>query len=579
MLDWLFNRGEKRSKVRSAHPSDPAIWELLGGGYGSTGGIPVNVSSALQLAVVYRCIMVISEGLAWLPIETYRRKSGDTRERDRAVAAYRLLNEAPNPEQLPSEFRQEGNAHMLSRGAGYAEIVLSRLGEPVELWPIHPDRVEVERDKQGRRVYRIEPQSRTRSNDPQRAPQQGTRTLYEHEVFRFRGSQIDGSKPMGVIDRARQVVGAALAAQDYGLRFFENDARPSIVIESKKQLSETAAERLANSIRDKFTGANRHKPLVLEDETTVKPFSITPEAAQFLETRRFTIPEICRLFGVPPHKVFELEGAKFNNIEQMQRLFAVDTLLPIARRNEQEIDAKLIRPYAGVRAYCEHDLSAQLKGDTKTRYEAHEIGLRTGILSIDEVRASENLNPLPNDAGRAHYVPLNMGKVEDVGSSDSKSKAEPEPDTEEDEDRSRGLLAGERMVLEPVIGATLERILAREGNALGRKASKIDDSAELAEEASVWAGNQLDAVRRDLAPVLLAIARCLGEAEPETFAAVHAGNFARRYADDVEHDYRDDWIRRAGGGAAGLKAIIEQRKRDKPAQWVNDLLHEHGDAS
>ena len=400
MLARLF---EKRY-----HPSEePPAWFNLWTSSQTAAGVDVTPDSSLQATAVFACVRCIAESSAILPLILYRRMEERGKERAVGHPLYGLLHDSPNPEMTSVEYRETLTGHLATWGNCYSNIVWSRSGYPMELWPLRPDRMTVKRENgQLRYIYRL--------------PDGEERALRYQDVWHIRGLGSNGLVGYSPIALAMQAVGLTLAAEEFGGRFFGNGASPGGVLEHPGALSDEAHSRVRKSWEEMHRGLdNSHRVAILEEGMSYKQVGIPPDQAQFLETRKFQISEIARIFRVPPHKIADLDRATFSNIEHMSIEFVTDTLMPWLVRWEQRISLSLLTPTERNEYFAQHLVEGLLRGDTTSRYQAYQIGRQGGWLSANDIRELENLNPI--DGGDVYLVPLNMVPADQVGQMDSVS--------------------------------------------------------------------------------------------------------------------------------------------------------------
>ncbi len=372
-------------------PESPGWWRK------PSAGVYVDENVALTYAAVWICCRVIAEAIAAMPWHVMGR-SGDKRTRIEGHPADWLIHIAPNSELSAYSFRETLLFWALTWGNGYAEIERDGSLRPIALWPIEPDRVRPQRDASGTLVYEVTNSTSGRAVIPAR------------DVFHLRGPGWNGLQGYSPIDLARESIALGLATEKFGSAFFGNGAVPGGVIEAPEtfELSVDAKRIMLEEFNAVHRGpANYGKVAYLDGGMTYKQISVPPEAAQFLETRQHQVLEICRWYKVPPHKVYELTRATYNNVEQQQIEFLTETLVPWIVRLEQEADAKLLGPYQRGRLYTKIKPEALLRGDLKSRYEAYAVGRQWGWLSINDVRALEDLDPIKK-GGDEYLTPLNM---------------------------------------------------------------------------------------------------------------------------------------------------------------------------
>ncbi len=404
----LFDRFRSRDK-----PTDgrrPRNWYTNSGLsflFGSTSaGKVVNERTALQTTAVYACVRILAEAVAGLPLHVYR-YVGDGREKHPGHQLYRLLHDAPNPEMTSFVFREVLMTHLLVYGNAYAQIVRDGRGQPVALYPLLPSHMTVDRDDNGNIVY-------TYRSD------KGDKKLRRFDVLHIPALGFDGLIGYSPIAMAKQAIGAAIAVDEYGAAFFKNGASPGGVLEHPGVIKDI--QRVKDSWNAGFQGTvNAHKIGVLEDGMKFHPIGIPPNEAQFLETRKYSTNEICRLFKVPPHLVGDLEKATFSNIEHQSIDFVVHSVSPWVTRWEQCLQQALILPSEQTDVFIRFNLDGLLRGDYKSRMEGYAIGRQNGWLSANDVRSLEELNKIPADQGgdlfliNGNMVPMTFStqKMED----------------------------------------------------------------------------------------------------------------------------------------------------------------------
>ena len=348
----------------------------------SVSGMRVSPDSAMRLAAVYACVRILSETMASLPLVLYRARADGGKDRVTDHWLYRVLGKKPNRYQNPFEWREMLQGHLALRGNAFCQILTNGRGEVTELIPIHPDRVRLELLAQGDYRYRI-----------QNAAGQEM-VLRRGEVWHLRGLSSDGLLGLSPIELSRESLGMALAAQDYGARFFSNDAKPTGGwIEFPGNFEDSEAKRVfRESYQAAQSGANRGKVLVLENGMKFHEVGVTNKDAQFLELRKFQITDIARLFRVPPHMIADLDRATFSNIEQQSLEFVMHTMTPWAERWEASIEADLMLD--GDQLEVEFDFANLMRGDAASRSAYYQSGIQNGWLTRNEARVAENLNPI-----------------------------------------------------------------------------------------------------------------------------------------------------------------------------------------
>jgi len=398
-MSWLGRmlHPEKRLTVQDLD----TLMDRAVSGYPTASGIDLNDQTALSCMAVYAAVRLLSETVGSLPGHVMRQTDGG-KEKALSHPLYPILHEQANPEQTAMEWRETAMCHLLLRGNHYSEKQYDQAGRLIALWPIHPDRVRVERTTASAPLsYRIT------------VPGSGTEVrLGADRMLHLRGLSSNGVTGWSPIAVARQAVGLAIAAQDYGARLFKNDTRPGGVLEHPQKLSEPAYKRLRTSIEEQHQGlSNAHRMMILEEGMKWSQVGINPDEAQFLESRKFSVTEIARLFNIPPHFLRDLDRATFSNIEQQAIEFVVYSLRPWLVRLEQRLKIELLSPADRITHYIKFNVDGLLRGDIKTRYEAYQIGKVNGWINADEIRELEDMNPIPGAHGQEYWQPVNLGVV------------------------------------------------------------------------------------------------------------------------------------------------------------------------
>ncbi len=394
----------RASDVDPRHPNDPRLLEWFGGGRQTTAGIPVDEETALTLAAVFAAVRILSTVAAYLPIDVYRREENGDRDVDREHAASLLLREEPNPEQTPFMFRCAMKSRTVLWGNSYAEIERTKGGEPIALWPIHPQRVKPSRMKNKNRTLYYEVAPSTEEAGSSKA------TIPAEDMLHLPNLPPGGNGVVGksTISYARDSIGLALGAERTGSAFYANGMKPSGILKHPETLSKEARDRLQESMHKKFGGSsNIGKLMILEEGMDFTSMTIPPEDAQFLQTREFQDEEVARWFGVPQHLIGMLKRATNNNIEHQSLEFIMFTLEPWLTMEAQEFKRKLLREAEKRDWYIEHNVDGLLKGDTEKRKNLYAAARQWGWLNINEIRRKENLNGI-GEQGDIYLQPVNM---------------------------------------------------------------------------------------------------------------------------------------------------------------------------
>lgn len=404
-----FLSGFFRSRDKPYDKAADAGYSFLFGG--TTSGKPVNERTAMQTTAVYACVRILSETLASLPLHVYEYREDGGKKLVHDHPLYYILHDEPNPEMTSFIFRETLMSHLLIWGNAYAQIIRDGAGRVLGLYPLLPDKMDVQRDEKGRIFYVY---SRNSDENPMFKEYGGIR-LKAEEVLHIPGLGFDGLIGYSPIAMAKNAVGMTLACEEYGASFFANGANPGGVLEHPGVLKDPAKVRESwNSV---YRGVgNAHKVAVLEEGMKYQQIGIPPEEAQFLETRKFQINEIARLYRIPPHMVGDLEKSSFSNIEQQSLEFVKYTLDPWVVRWEQSLQRSLFLPDEKNRYFIKLNVDGLLRGDYKSRMDGYAIGRQNGWFSSNDIREMENMNPISDEeGGNLYLVNGAMTKLADAG--------------------------------------------------------------------------------------------------------------------------------------------------------------------
>ena len=392
---------------------------------GSTSGKRVNERTSMQMTAVYSCVRILSEAVAGLPLHLYQYTDNSSKEKAVEHPLYFLLHDEPNPEMTSFVFRETLMTHLLLWGNAYAQIIRNGKGEIMALYPLMPDRMTVDRDEKGRLYYEY-----MVSSDDAPTMKGGTVKLPPSEVLHIPGLGFDGLVGYSPIAMAKNAIGMAIACEEYGAKFFANGAQPSGVLEHPGTLKDPS--RVRESWQSTFGGShNANKVAVLEEGMKYTPISISPEQAQFLETRKFQINEIARIFRVPPHMVGDLEKSSFSNIEQQSLEFVKYTLDPWVSRWEQSMARSLLTAEEKKKYFVKFNVDGLLRGDYQSRMNGYAVGRQNGWMSANDIRELENLDRIPEEAGGDLYlINGNMMPLSMSGAAYQKGKEEPNENEE-----------------------------------------------------------------------------------------------------------------------------------------------------
>ena len=393
---------------------------------GTTSGKAVTERSAMQMTAVYSCVRILAEAVAGLPLHLYRYKEDGGKEKALDHPLYLLLHDEPNPEMSSFVFRETLMTHLLLWGNAYAQIIRNGKGEVIALYPLMPNRMVVDRDIHGQLYYQY-----TRSTEEAPTMKGVTVNLPPSDVLHIPGLGFDGLVGYSPIAMAKNAIGMAIACEEYGAKFFANGAAPGGVLEHPGTIKDP--QRVRESWQSTFGGSgNSNKIAVLEEGMKYTPIGISPEQAQFLETRKFQINEIARIFRVPPHMVGDLEKSSFSNIEQQSLEFVKYTLEPWLVRWEQSIQRTLFSPEEKKRYFAKFNVEGLLRGDYASRMSGYATARQNGWMSANDIRELENMDRIPaEEGGDLYLINGNMLPLGNAGAfADTQTGKEENPDEE-----------------------------------------------------------------------------------------------------------------------------------------------------
>lgn len=389
---------QKRSD--SFHVSQtPPGWVVRGYGEESYAGEYVTVEGALSVASVLSAFTILMEDTASLPLITYLRLERG-KQRNPNSPYYPILHDMPNPEHTSMVYREFIMGHLLGWGNHFSQKIWDKNGVLRELWPLRPDRMKVFREN-GQRKYLY-----TEMNGKKRA-------FRQEEIWHIPAFGFDGLIGYSRITLARNAIGLSVAAEKFGSKFFQNGAVPGLALRHPKQLGDDAFKHLTESWNENYKGAdNAHKFVILEEDMSIEKIGIPPDDAQFIETRRFQLGEIARMFRVPPHMLGDVERSTSwgSGIEQQELGYLSHTLRPWLKRIEQQAQKDLLLESERKSTVIEHLVEDFLRTDLGARMAAYVQAITNGIMTRNEARERENLIPM---AGLDKMLmPLNMTTVD-----------------------------------------------------------------------------------------------------------------------------------------------------------------------
>lgn len=419
----IFNR-IKNLSLTDDKAWDKSLWRLFGSQ--SVSGEHVDEYSALNYSAVWNAVQLISGTIGSLPLHLMQSKD-TSKSQITKHPLYKILYAKPNPFMTAMQFREALTSHLLLWGNCFAEIERDVIGKVLNLWPITPDRVSIELSD-GQPVYKIKV-----AND--------YKYLIRDRILHVAGLGFDGFGGYSVISFARKSIGLSMAMETFGSLFFGNGTHPSIVVKHPGKLSEQAHASLKNDLTEKYSGLGKaHRLMLLEENMTLEKLSINPEDSQFLQSRQFQIPEVARWFNLPPHKLKDLSKSSFNNIESEQISFVTDSILPWLIRFEQAYNTQLLteKEHFNDQLYLKHNVEGLLRGSAKDRAVFYKDMFYVGGMSINEIRAKEDLNPDPSPLADEKFVQANMIPLSKVGQQEIKNEESIQEETPKLPDREQG---------------------------------------------------------------------------------------------------------------------------------------------
>ncbi len=439
LFEWLGIGGKPRDAPVEAKPEIPDIQDNVRDS-GQTfmfgradSGERVDEKSSLQIATVYACVRLLAETVASLPLHLYRYQGEDGKEKAMDHPLYKILYRQVNSEMTSFSFRECMMTHLLLWGNAYAQIVRDGKNEILGLYPMIPQNVEIDRDESGQ-IYYI-----YHAYEDDKAGETGKDYYFKREeVLHIPGLGFNGLVGFSPIGMMKNALGSAIAVEKYGSAFFRNGAQPSGVLEHPSVLKNP--EKVRDAWESVYGGAsNAHRVAILEEGMKYQAISLPPEDSQFLETRKFSVEEICRIFRVPPHLVQSLEHATFSNIEHQGIDFVQHSITPWIVRWEQAIIKDLLLEEEQDIYFPKFNVDGLLRGDYQSRMNGYSIAFSNGFMSPNEIRRLENMNPIPaEDGGDDYYLNGSYTKLKDAGSAygvntEGTPPKQDEPDEEEEQ--------------------------------------------------------------------------------------------------------------------------------------------------
>lgn len=542
-------------------------------------GVKLDAGNSLNQSAVFNAINIISGTIGSLPLNLYH-KDGDKVEVAEDRPIHKILHTKANPEMSAMSYRETVAAHVVSWGNGYSEVVRNKRNEVTALWPITPNRVRVMRAGL-QLVYEID----MGGGLPKRH-------LPRPQVLHIPGLGFDGLMGYSVLTKAREAIALGLAVEEFGSRFFGEGTHPSAVVEHPNKVGPEAYDHLKKSLTTAYSGLGKaHRLMILEEGMKLNNIGIPPEDAQFLQTRQFQITEIARWFNIEPSKLKDHTRSTFSNIEHLAIDHVQDCLAPWLKRIEQAYNTQLLseeQRKAGF--YFEHIVEGLLRGDSASRAEFYSKMLNIGVLSINEIRVKENLNPI--QGGDVHLVPLNLTPLElalegpkppaapvPPGADDEGAQDDDEPNLDDEARSMRSVTERNRLrgAWEKLFRKTAQRVINRDVKAIRDATSVFLTRSK--NDFTRWLDDYLkklpESVAREFLPVLMSYADDVQAAASKEVNRVPGMNsdidaFVRKYSDILG-------LRYAGATDIGLKKALEEAELEDIRIAVQKRLDLWGD--
>jgi HK97 family phage portal protein len=412
ILDYFSKKSELENRIiqleseleKRGSINDPNLWPSLVQQILSKSGQTVNADTALKSSAVLACVKVLSESIASLPLMLYKRLGDGGKDVADNHSLYFLLHDMPNPDMTSFELREMLVGHVSLRGNAYCFKEMTEGGEVIALWPLHPAFMTVEK-KENMIIYRY--------RDPMTNKE---RIIPPDFIWHIKGLSSDGITGLAPVSLARESIGLSLSQEDYASAFYHNYGQPGGVLEYPGTMQPDQIERLKEQWMTSHTGSNAFRPAVLSGGLKWVSVGMNNTDAQFLESRNFSIEDICRIFRVPAVLVQHPDkSATYASAEQFFLSFVTHTIRPWAERIEQSISRCLLTKKENKKYFAEFKLDSLVRGDIESRYRAYQLGLQNGFLCVNDIRSLENMNPIPdNEGGNDYFKPLNIGKLNQV---------------------------------------------------------------------------------------------------------------------------------------------------------------------
>jgi HK97 family phage portal protein len=384
-----------RASINSPSATLEDFFKAFGWDTNTTAGIVVDKDTAMTLSAVWRAVSILSSSIAQLPVGLYRKEKGGDIKEITDHPGIELLRK-PNGLQTGYIFRESMQYNILTWGNGYAFIERDGTFRPTRFEILDPAKIDIE--VAGDLLYYVREFTRTEGDFILHVP-----------ALSFDG--VLGKSPIQV---AKESIAGGLATQQFGNKFFASGAKQSGILTHPGRLGDKGTQNLRKSF-NKIMKDDEGGTMILEEGLQYHPISIPPDQAQFLDSRKFSVNEVARWYGVPPHLLGDLDRATYSNIEQQSIEFVMYSLMPWIRRWEDELNRKLLTEQEKQDHYFKFNINGLLRGDSKTRFEAYGLALDRGWMNIDEVRALEEMNNIPGGMGKKYLIQVNRTPIDQLG--------------------------------------------------------------------------------------------------------------------------------------------------------------------
>ena len=435
---------------------DRSLWNLRGSQ--SQSGETVTEETALTYSAVYNALSLISGTVGSLPLHLMQ-QTGKTKQVFDKNPLYNVIHTKWNPYVTAMAGRETFMAHILAWGNGYAEKVFNGYGDIVELWPIAPNRVTAVDIRDGKLVYDIRVGNETK-------------TLPREQILHVPGLGFDGFVGYSVIAMARKSIGLGMALETFGELYFGQGTHPGVIVSHPGQLNANAHKNLKKSLTESYSGLGKsHRLMLLEDGMTLDKIGIPPTDSQFIESRTFNITDIARWYNLPVHKLKEMTKSSFNNIESEQMSFVMDSILPWLVRLEQNYVMQLLSPAEQKQnLYFKHIVEGLLRANSKDRALFYKLMIGSGIMTPNEVRSKEDLNPSEDPMADELWMPTGLIPVSKFDEYLAKNTGkQPQPKQIEQKTGNEGVKSKLKLLPHRILDRKKENVdwekLYKEGNA------------------------------------------------------------------------------------------------------------------